>query len=39
MEWLKNELKAAKAAGAAHIMIFCHHPFFLVRDNEDEDVR
>lgn len=36
--WLRNEFQASKAAGATHIVVFAHHPFFLVRDDEDEDV-
>ena len=39
VEWLKAEFEAAKAAGATHIVVFAHHPFFLVRDDETEDIR
>jgi len=35
--WLEEELKSARAANAQHIMVFCHHPLWLVHPNETED--
>ena len=32
--WLRAELEHAKAAGAAHIVIFQHHPWFLEKPDE-----
>jgi len=32
--WLRAELERAKAAGAAHIVIFQHHPWFLEKPDE-----
>lgn len=35
--WLAEELAAAKAKGAKHILLFGHHPLFLQSDDEGED--
>ena len=32
--WLSEELKKAQSSGAAHAVIFQHHPFFLERGDE-----
>jgi serine/threonine-protein phosphatase CPPED1 len=32
--WLKKELETAKASGAAHTIIFLHHPIFMDNVNE-----
>ena len=36
--WLETQLKAAKDDGATHTLLFTHHPLFLQRDDEEEDV-
>jgi serine/threonine-protein phosphatase CPPED1 len=33
-EWLRAELRKAKASGAPHVLVFQHHPFFLERGDE-----
>ena len=35
-EWVRAELTKAKASGAAHIIVFQHHPFFLERGDEPD---
>lgn len=32
--WLRQELESAKASGAAHILVFQHHPFFVQDPSE-----
>lgn len=32
--WVKAELQKAKASGAAHVLVFQHHPFFLEKGDE-----
>jgi 3',5'-cyclic AMP phosphodiesterase CpdA len=34
--WLRQELVQAKASGAAHIIVFQHHPYFLERGDEPD---
>jgi 3',5'-cyclic AMP phosphodiesterase CpdA len=34
--WLKKELETAKASGAAHIIVFMHHPLFSDNVNEPD---
>lgn len=34
--WLRKELEAAKASGAAHIIVFQHHPYFI-NDAQEPD--
>lgn len=35
--WLAQEMAAANAKGAKHILLFGHHPLFLQSDDEGED--
>lgn len=35
-EWLRAELRKAKASRAPHIVVFQHHPFFLERGDEPD---
>jgi len=35
-DWLKLELEKARSSGAAQIVIFQHHPFFLERGDEPD---
>lgn len=37
--WLEQEMASARAQGATHVLLFAHHPLFLVRDDEEEDSR
>jgi 3',5'-cyclic AMP phosphodiesterase CpdA len=34
--WLKGELARAKASGAAQVLVFQHHPYFLEVPDEDD---
>ena len=34
--WLRQELATAKAAGAQHLVLFQHHPWFLERGDEPD---
>lgn len=34
--WLAAEMASSRAQGATHVLLFAHHPLFLVRDDEDE---
>ena len=34
LAWLKKELETAKASGAAHIIVFQHHPYFTTDAKE-----
>lgn len=36
-EWLVAELEKAKHAGARHVVVFQHHPFFLGRADEPDE--
>ena len=36
LAWLKTELENAKGSGAQHIIVFQHHPYFLVDAQEPE---
>jgi len=35
--WLKQELETARSSGAAHIIIFQHHPYFLKDASEPDE--
>ncbi|MBI5723833.1 MAG: metallophosphoesterase [Planctomycetes bacterium] len=35
-EWFKEQIRAAKAAHARHIVVFQHHPWFLYKPDEDD---
>lgn len=37
--WLEREMASARAQGATHVLLFAHHPLFLVTDDEEEDSR
>jgi 3',5'-cyclic AMP phosphodiesterase CpdA len=37
LEWLKAELEEARSGGAAHLLVFQHHPLFLETPDEDDD--
>ena len=32
--WVEKELREGQAAGATHLLLFAHHPFFLQKDDE-----
>jgi 3',5'-cyclic AMP phosphodiesterase CpdA len=36
-EWLTAELKKARASGAAHVMVFLHHPLFIENGEEPDE--
>ncbi|MCP3984400.1 MAG: hypothetical protein GY723_08420 [bacterium] len=36
LAWLRAELPRAQASGAAHILVFQHHPYFLSEPDEDD---
>ena len=36
LAWLRAELAKAKASGAGQVLVFQHHPFFLVDPDEDD---
>ncbi len=36
LAWLRDELALAKAAKAKHLLVFQHHPFFLIDASEDD---
>ncbi|HNQ73384.1 MAG TPA: metallophosphoesterase [Verrucomicrobiota bacterium] len=36
-QWLASELQQARAAGARHIVIFAHHPWFLKSADEPDE--
>ena len=36
LSWLKAELEKAKGSGAQHIIVFQHHPFFIINGQEPE---
>lgn len=36
IEWLRTTLSAVRSAGARHIVVFQHHPWFLTRSDEPD---
>lgn len=37
LAWLREELVRAQASGAANILVFQHHPYFLAEPDEDDE--
>lgn len=36
LAWLRDELVLADASGARHLLVFQHHPYFLIHASEDD---